>query len=222
MLSRILKLAFEGGFVQKVGPWNLGIACLQYADDTLMLVPPDLVSIKKVKILQYIFELLSGLSINFNKSSLYQLGPPCLDLAAVSGALHCKIGSFPFPHLGLSLKPTTFSKEDWQPLLDRIDKRLAAQKGHSLSRGGRLILVNSVLTSLSLYFMSFFYLPQWVVEHIDRLRRAFFWIGESVVTGGQCLVIGRFFVLHVARAVLGFVDCEILISLSCLNGGGSF
>ena len=59
---------------------------------------------------------------------------------------------------------------------------------YSLSRGGRLLLVNSVLTSLPLYFMSFFYLPQWVVDHIDRLRRAFFWIGESNVTGGQCLV----------------------------------
>ena len=99
VLSCIMKLVYEGGFVQKVGPWNPGIACLQYADDTLMLLLSDLVSIKRVKILLYIFELLSGLSINFNKSSLYQLGPPCLDLAAVSGAVS-------YTHLTL---PTIYS-----------------------------------------------------------------------------------------------------------------
>jgi len=71
VLSRILKLVFEGSFVQKVGPWNLGITCLQDIDDTIMLLPPNLVSIRRVKILIY----LSGLSINFLKSSFYQLGP---------------------------------------------------------------------------------------------------------------------------------------------------
>jgi len=42
----IMKLTYEGGFVQNVGPWNPGITFLQYVDDTFMLMPPDLVSIK--------------------------------------------------------------------------------------------------------------------------------------------------------------------------------
>jgi len=66
------------GICSKVGPWNLGILCLQYTDDTLILLPPDLASIKRVKILLYIFELISGLSINFHKSSIYPLVPPSL------------------------------------------------------------------------------------------------------------------------------------------------
>ena len=99
---------------------------MQYVDDTLMLLPPDLASINRVKILLYLFELLSRLSINFNKSSIYPLGPPRLDLLQVLDVLHCNIGSFPFTYLGLPLTPTTLSKTDWQPLLDRIDKRLAA------------------------------------------------------------------------------------------------
>lgn len=70
VLSHMMNLAYEGGFVQKVGPWHPGISCLQCADDTIMLLPPDLVSIKRVKLLIYLFELLSGLSINFNKSSI--------------------------------------------------------------------------------------------------------------------------------------------------------
>ena len=152
----------------------------------------------------YISELLSRLSINFSKSSIYPLGPPCLDLLAVSGKLYCIIGSYPFTDLRLPLKLTALSKTDWQPLLDRIDKRLATQKGHSLSEEVD-ILVNSVFNSLPLYFMFSFYLPQWVVEYVDRLRRAFFWKGESNVTGGHVWSIGRFSVLLMLRAVWEFV-----------------
>jgi len=90
ILSRILKLAYKGSFVQKVGPWNLGIPCLQYADDTIMLLPSDLVSIKRVKNLIYMFKVLSGLSINFHKSSLYPLGPLDLDKSQISALLHCR------------------------------------------------------------------------------------------------------------------------------------
>ena len=75
VLSRMLSFVYEGGFVQKVGPWNLGIIYLQYVDGTTMLLPPDLVSIRRVKLLIYMFELLSGLFINFPKLALYQIGP---------------------------------------------------------------------------------------------------------------------------------------------------
>ena len=152
-----MKLAYEGGFVQKERPLNPGILCLQYADVTIMLLSPDFVYTKRVKILIYIFELLSGLSINFHKSSIYPIGPPSLDLPLILILLHCNIGSFFFINLRLPLKSTTLSRVDWQPLLDRIEKRLVAWKVHSLSRGGRLILVNSVLTSLcSTHFLLLF------------------------------------------------------------------
>ena len=148
----------------------------------------DLPSIKRIKILLYIFELVSGSSINFHKSSIYPLGPPSLALSTISGVFHCIIGNFSFSYLGVPLKPVVFSNADRQPLLDRFDKRLATWKGHSLSRGGGLILVNSVLSSLPLYFMSFFYLSQRVVQHIEKLRRAFFWNEKNNINGGQCLV----------------------------------
>lgn len=51
----------------------LGISCLQYANDTLLLLPSNLVSIARVKILIYNFKLPYGLSINFAKSSVYFL-----------------------------------------------------------------------------------------------------------------------------------------------------
>lgn len=44
-----------------------------------------------------------------------------------------------------------------------------------LSRGGRLQLVKSVLSSLHIYHMSCFNLPQWVLKRIDKIRREFMW-----------------------------------------------
>ena len=184
----------------------------QYANDTLMLLPPDLVSIRRwVKIQFYIFEFLSGLSINFTKSSFYPLGPSGPALATVSACYTAKQGAFlslisdstqTDCHLQIGLAASPWSV--WQ--------KISCLERHS-SRGGRLILIKSVLTNLPLYFMSFFYLPPWVVEHIDKLRRAFFWKGERNVTWGHGLINWETFVLLIARVVLKFADCEILISL---------
>ncbi|KAJ4795769.1 RNA-directed DNA polymerase (reverse transcriptase)-related family protein [Rhynchospora pubera] len=41
--------------------------------------------------------------------------------------------------------------------------------------GGRLVLLNSVLTASPLYFFSIFRCPAWVLTKIDRIRRNFLW-----------------------------------------------
>ena len=135
------------------------------------------------------FELLSGLFINFSKSSIYPLRPTGSSLPQVYALLHCKIGAFPFTYLRLSLKPTSRSKDDWQPLLKRFDRRLAAWKGHSISQGAdtcKLSAHQSPPLDLQ-YYILFFFLSQWVVNHIDQLMHAFFRKGDRAVWGGQCL-----------------------------------
>ena len=93
VLSCMLKFAFEGGFAQKI--WNRGFLVCNMRMILSYFSPLDLVSIKRVKILIYLFEMLSGLSINFHKSSLYQLGPSSLDLSQISDMLYCRLGRFP-------------------------------------------------------------------------------------------------------------------------------
>lgn len=39
--------------------------------------------------------------------------------------------------------------------------------------------LNAVISALSLYYMSFFILPQWVRERIDRIRKRFLWGGSE-------------------------------------------
>ena len=52
---------------------------------------------------------------------------------------------------------------------------LEGWKGKLFSRGGRLQLVNSVLSFIPIYFMACFQLPQWLIQRLDRIRRSFLW-----------------------------------------------
>jgi hypothetical protein len=44
---------------------------------------------------------------------------------------------------------------------------------------GRLVLINSVLTSLVMFMLSFFEIPRGVLERIDCFRSGFFWQGGN-------------------------------------------
>src|SRR4051812_17981250 len=54
-------------------------------------------------------------------------------------------------------------------------KRLASWKGKMLSLDGRLVLINSVLTNMVLYMLSFFQLPKGVLQRLDYFEYRFFW-----------------------------------------------
>jgi hypothetical protein len=46
--------------------------------------------------------------------------------------------------------------------------------------GNRLILLNYVLSSLPLYFLSIYRIPKWVLVKIDRLQITFLWVGVKM------------------------------------------
>ena len=62
-LTKTLKRALSLGHIKQIGAWQPGYTSLQYVNDTLL--PTDHDSLVKVKFLLNIFELLSGLCINF-------------------------------------------------------------------------------------------------------------------------------------------------------------
>jgi hypothetical protein len=80
----------------------------------------------------------------------------------------------PFTYLGLPMGTTKPSIRDLSPLTDRVKRRLSAVTSF-LSYGDRLVLVNSVLSSLPTYFMLSLRLPPGIIEVIDRARRHCLW-----------------------------------------------
>jgi hypothetical protein len=73
--------------------------------------------------------------------------------------------------------------KDWKNVEERIEKRLSGWKGKILTVGGRLILINSVLSSLPMFMMSFFELPKGVLKKSTILDLAS--IGKMTHTKGN-------------------------------------
>jgi hypothetical protein len=60
-----------------------------------------------------------------------------------------------------------------------FEQKLSCWKAKYLSYGGKLVLLNSVLSSLPMFMMSFFEMPKGVIKNLDHYRSRFFWQGSS-------------------------------------------
>jgi len=57
--------------------------------------------------------------------------------------------------------------EDWKRVEERFQKKLNCWRDNILLVGGRLVLINSVLSSLSMFMLSFFKIPKEVLKKLD-------------------------------------------------------
>jgi hypothetical protein len=71
------------------------------------------------------------------------------------------------------------SNNVWKIIEQRIEKKLSSWKGKHLFVGGCFVLINSVLTSLVMFMLSFFEVPRGVLEKIDYYRSRFYWQCEQ-------------------------------------------
>ena len=120
------------------------------------------------------FSAATGLAINFHKSTFVPMNMNDSTARRMADVLGFSLSSFPQTYLGLPLSPQKLRVSDFQPLLNSFDKYLACWKARLLSSGGRIVLVNAVLGSLPIYFMSSILIPKTVREILDAKRCAFF------------------------------------------------
>jgi len=167
MLSILIKRAKNQGQVGGVVPHLIddGLSILQYADDTIIFMEHDLEKARNMKLLFCAFKQVSGLKINFHKSELFCFGEARGSLGTYMELFGCKQGDFPMKYLGIPIQYKKLRNSDWRVIEERVEKRLSSWKGKHLSIGGRLTLINSVLSSLPMYMMSFFamFLKIWTI-----------------------------------------------------------
>jgi hypothetical protein len=146
-----------------------GLSILQYADDTILFMEHDLKKARNLKLTLAAFEKLSGLKINFHKSELF-----CFDEAQDAASQYADLfghgqGQFPIRYLGIPIYYQRLTVAEWKSIEERLQKGLSSWKGKLLSLGGRLALINSVLTNMVLYMISLFLLPKGVFHKAQLL-----------------------------------------------------
>ncbi|XP_028096961.1 uncharacterized protein LOC114296820 [Camellia sinensis] len=97
-----------------------------------------------------------------------------------AGVLNCRNQSLPLVYLGLPLGASPRLKKTWKTVIDKIRAKLASWKRKLLSFRGCLTFIRSVLSSLPVYYLSIFKMPQYVIKTIDCLRAAFLWGGSEL------------------------------------------
>ena len=80
---------------------------------------------------------------------------------------------------GPPLLSSRLTVADCNPLLLKIDKRIAGWEGMALSYAARVQIIKSVLLSLSLYWSSAFILPKKVTNEIEKRLHSFLWKGTT-------------------------------------------
>lgn len=165
------------------GAWSLPYhdmkPCLLYADDALIFLKPEIKSIQIIKIAFTVFQQISGLAINLHKSELIVIKDQDQLGERLGAHLGCKLGKLPMTYLGLPLSSKKLNKNAYLPLIQRFNNRLAGWAAKHLTIAGRVVLINQILSSLPVYYMSCFKIPIWVIQEIDKIRRNFLWHGVN-------------------------------------------
>lgn len=66
------------------------------------------------------------------------------------------------------------NRSAWDDIISKLNSRLSKWKVKTLSIGGRLTLLKSVLGSTPVYWMSLYKVPKSVLNSMEAIRRNFF------------------------------------------------
>ena len=160
--SMVNNLASEGALTAPLPIPNSDYPIVQYADDTLIIVqacPQQLLSLKNLLLR---FALVTGLQVNYSKTCMMPLNINTQRLDELAGFFGCATATLPFPYLGLPLGTTRPSVSDLSPMVDQVERRLNAS-ARFLDYGGRLTLVQSVLSSLPTHYLCSLKIPKTII-----------------------------------------------------------
>ncbi|XP_024628603.1 uncharacterized protein [Medicago truncatula] len=83
--------------------YSVVVSHLQFADDTLLLGHKSWANVRALRATLLLFESMSGLKVNFNKSLLVGINISDSCLSDAASMLCCKVGTVPFMYLGLPI-----------------------------------------------------------------------------------------------------------------------
>jgi hypothetical protein len=188
VLGSLFSKAEEEGLLQQLSCRRKLHRVSMYADDVALLLHPSpadtALSLDNLKL----FEDASGLHNNAQKSNVYPIRCSEQELADAQNMLPGGLSDFPCIYLGLPLSLHKLSKQQFQPIVEKIADQLPNWKADLMTRAGRRAQVQHVLTSMMVYLAMVVAIPKWGLDAIDKIRMGFLWRVRKKARGGHCLV----------------------------------
>ena len=96
--------------------------------------------------------------------------------------------SFPITYLGIPLAIRKLRKNDMQPLIDKVAKRLPSWKSNLLNKAGRTVLIRCTLSAIPTHTALAVRISPWAIQCTDKIRRGFLWTRAASAKGGHFLL----------------------------------
>jgi hypothetical protein len=138
-LPKIIVTAQRSGLIKGLAE-NLvlnGVAILHYAYDTILLIQDDVEGARNLKLLMYIFEIMSGLKNNFEKSETMLILDDPDKLQEYVDLFNSQKGKWPIKYLGTPICARRLTVAELQFIEEKVEKNMGSWMGGTMSIGGR-------------------------------------------------------------------------------------
>ncbi|GJZ69586.1 RNA-directed DNA polymerase, eukaryota, reverse transcriptase zinc-binding domain protein [Tanacetum coccineum] len=155
---------------------SMQISHMFYVDDVVFMGQWSNSNIDTIVNVLKCFHRASGLSINMNKSRIMGIEVNDERVENVASRIGCDVLKLPFSYLGMKVGGGGCMSriQAWNDIVDSMAARLSKWKLKTLSIGGRLTLLKSVLGSMPIYHVSMFKVPMKVIHRMESIRFHFF------------------------------------------------
>ncbi|GJU33149.1 RNA-directed DNA polymerase, eukaryota [Tanacetum coccineum] len=153
---------------------SMTISHLFYADDAVFIGEWSDSNMENIVIILKSFFLASGLKINIQKSHIMGVGVADGLIHQAASLIGCAIMKTPFRYLGVLVGNNSLRCSAWSDTIHKLWSRLSKWKVKTLSVGGRLTLLKSVLGASPIYNLSIYKAPITVLKEMERIRSNFF------------------------------------------------
>lgn len=154
---------------------NIQMTHLCFSDDLMVFIDGQQRSIEGVLGIFTMFARYLGLKISLEKSTLYFIGVPDQNRADITSRFPFGVGQLPVKYLGLPLLTKRMTVADYNPLLEKIRNKLSSWTTRHFSYAAKMQLLNSVIRSMTNFWLSAFRLPNACVKEIEKLCAVFLW-----------------------------------------------
>lgn len=142
---------------------------LFFADDIVLFAEADIDQANVINDCLTRFCLASGQKISCSKSRVYfSSNVSNEEKAAVSEALNIESTNDLGMYLGMPTLTSRVTKDTFQHLCEKIDRRLTGWKTKYLSLAGRITLAKSTLSTVSYFSMQIAKLPRAICDEVDK------------------------------------------------------
>nr|GEV50238.1 RNA-directed DNA polymerase, eukaryota [Tanacetum cinerariifolium] len=120
------------------------------------------------------FYRASGLRMNISKSKIMGVHVEGRMVKHAASKLGCLTLNTPFCYLGSKVGGFMSRVQAWKEVINKVKSRLSKWKMKTLSIGGRLTLLKSMLGSIPMFHMSIFRVPSSVLHTLESIRNQYF------------------------------------------------